>query len=147
MYYIVAVADAAGEVAEINEANNARAVAVKVMPDLVVVALAAPASARAGATISVTDTTKNQGEGTAAATTTRFYLSTNASYDVGDVSLNSRAVPSLATLQASAATTALTIPGGTPPGAYYLVALADADGVGELHESNNTRVRTITIVP
>jgi subtilase family serine protease len=148
MYYIVAVADAAGEVDEINEANNTRAVAVKVMPDLVVVALAAPASARAGATISVTDTTKNQGEGTAAATTTRFYLSTNASYDVGDVSLNSRAVPSLATLQASAATTVLTIPDGTPPGAYYLVALADADGVvGELHESNNTRVRTITIVP
>ena len=148
MYYIVAVADAGGEVDEINEANNARAVAVKVAPDLVVVALAAPASARAGATISVTDTTKNQGEGTAAATTTRFYLSTNASYDVGDVSLNSRAVPSLATLQASAATTVLTIPGGTPPGAYYLVALADADGVvGELHESNNTRVQSITIVP
>ena len=97
MYYIVAVADAAGEVAEINEANNTRAVVVKVMPDLVVVALAAPASASAGATISVTDTTKNQGEGTAAATTTRFYLSTNASYDLGDVSLNSRAVPSLAT--------------------------------------------------
>lgn len=124
MYYIVAVADAAGEVAEINEANNARAVAVKVMPDLVVVALAAPA------------------------TTTRFYLSTNASYDLGDVSLDSRAVPSLATLQASTATTALTIPAETPPGAYYLVARADADGVvAEIHESNNARVRNITIVP
>ena len=115
MYYIVAIADAAGEVAEINEANNTRAVVVKVMPDLVVMALAAPASASAGATISVTDTTKNQGEGTAAATTTRFYLSTNATYDLGDVSLGSRAVPSLATLQASTATITLTIPAGTPP--------------------------------
>ena len=148
MYYIVAIADAAGEVAETNEANNARAVVVKVMPDLVVLALAAPASASAGATISVTDTTKNQGEGTAAATTTRFFLSTNASYDLGDVSLGSRAVPSLATLQASTATITLTIPAGTPPGAYYLVARADADGVvAEIHETNNVRVRNITIAP
>jgi subtilase family serine protease len=145
MYYIVAVADAAGDVAEINEANNTRAVTVKVMPDLVVVALAAPASARAGATISVTDTTKNQGEGTAAATTTRFYLSTNASYDLGDVSLNSRAIPSLATLQASTATTALTIPAGTCR-ELLPVALADADGVVWKSRTNN-RGLNITIVP
>ena len=64
------------------------------------------------------------------------------------MSLHSRAMPSLSTLQASTATTVIAIPETTPPGAYYLVARADADGVvGELHESNNTRVQSITIVP
>ena len=49
----------------------------------------------AGSTISVSETTKNQG-GPAAASTTRYYLSTNSTYDAGDTALGSRTVPALA---------------------------------------------------
>jgi subtilase family serine protease len=144
-YYIVALV---GGVAESDDTNNARSVAVKMSPDLVVSALTAPATARAGATISVTDTTKNEGQGVAASTTTRVYLSANTSVDSSDASLGSRVVPALAVAQASTATSSITIPAGTPPGSYYLVVRADADGVvAEAGEGNNTRSRAIAIAP
>ena len=94
----------------------------------------------------MTDTTKNQGEGTRRA---RPIASTcrNASYDLGDVSLAAAPPPPWQPAGEHTATP-LTIPAGTPPGAYYLVARADADGVvAEIHETNNVRVRSITIVP
>jgi subtilase family serine protease len=144
-YYIVALV---GGPAETDDKNNARSVAVKMSPDLVVSALTAPANARAGATIAVTDTTKNEGQGVAASTTTRVYLSANTRVDPSDANLGSRAVPALGAAQASTATISITIPAGTPPGSYYLVARADADGVvAEASEVNNTWSRAITIAP
>ena len=64
--------------------------------DLIVSALTVPATGGAGLAITVTDTTKNQGSGSTAASTTNFYLSTNTTWDAGDVSLGSRSIPALA---------------------------------------------------
>ncbi|OFV95622.1 MAG: hypothetical protein A3H94_00815, partial [Acidobacteria bacterium RIFCSPLOWO2_02_FULL_60_20] len=52
-------------------------------PDMAVTAVSAPATAAAGSAITVTDTTKNLGSGDADASITRFYLSTNSTFDAG----------------------------------------------------------------
>jgi uncharacterized membrane protein len=48
-------------------------------------------------------------------------------------------VASLAAGAVSTATTALTIPANTAPGAYRIIAVADALDQVELEEANNTR--------
>jgi hypothetical protein len=145
-YYLLARADARGTVSETNENNNNRARALGVGPDLVTSAFAAPASARAGATISVSSSAKNQGGAGAATSKTRFYLSTNATWDAGDVLLGSRVVPALPAGGASTASTGLVVPAGASRGSYYLLALSDATkAVTETRENNNVRSRAFTI--
>ena len=91
-YYVLAVADAGSRVAEANETNNTAAAVMRVGPDLIASALAAPSSAVSGAALTVTDTVRNQGGGAAGGSATRFYLSTNASFDTSDTLLASRPV-------------------------------------------------------
>jgi subtilase family serine protease len=149
-YYIIARADADGQLSESNESNNTRADAIHVgPPDLVVSSFSAPSSGGAGLTITVTDTTHNQtGVGPAAASVTRFYLSSNTTLDAADVPLGFRNVPVLQPGDSSSGSTSLAIPSGTAPGSYLLIAKADADGlVSETLETNNTRTDTITIGP
>jgi subtilase family serine protease len=107
-------------------------------------------SGAGGAHINVTETTRNQGAGTAIATTTKYYLSTNATFEApADVWLASRTVPLLATGASSAGPqTAVTIPPGTAPGNYYILAVADADHtVAEANENNNVMAKPLTITP
>jgi hypothetical protein len=48
----------------------------------------------------------------------------------------------------SASATPLTIPAGTVPGNYFIIAECDAGNVvAELTETNNTKARAITIAP
>jgi subtilase family serine protease len=146
VYYILARADADGIVAEASETNNLGSALVRVGPDLTVSAFTVPAGGGAGGTISVTDTTANQGGGTAPASTTRFYLSADYSWNATDTSLGTRAVPALAAGAASTATTTLTIPAGTPSGFWYVLARADSEqGVAEADEANNVTARPITL--
>ena len=114
-------------------------------PDLVVTALTVPSTGGAGAAISVTDTTRNSGANPVVASTTSFYLSTNATLDGGDTQFGSRAVPALAAGVSSAATTAsLIIPLATPDGLYYIIAKADGpDLITETNEANNTKTSTV----
>ena len=79
-------------------------------PDLVVATLMAPAAAAAGSAIDVSDTTRNQGAGAASASTTSFYLSTNAVFDGADVLLGARPVPALAPSASSTSITSLALP-------------------------------------
>ncbi|HUE89433.1 MAG TPA: CARDB domain-containing protein [Vicinamibacterales bacterium] len=145
-YYVIAVADWNGAVAESTENNNTRVVAVQVGPDLVVSALSAPSSAVAGTSISASDTTKNQGADTAGASVTRFYLSSNIWLDASDVLLGTRAVPSLGVGLSDMGSVTLVIPASTAAGTYYIIAKADGeDAVMESLENNNTRVRSISI--
>ncbi|MGH7268702.1 MAG: CARDB domain-containing protein, partial [Candidatus Rokuibacteriota bacterium] len=145
-YYVIARADGDGAVAETAEGNNLRTASLQIGPDLVVTALAAPAAAGAGEAVTVTDTTANPGSGAAGASTTRFYLSTNATLDAGDVPLGGRSVPTLASTATSSGTTVLTIPAGTAAGTFHLIARADGDGaVGETDEGNNLRTATIQV--
>lgn len=145
-YYVLIQADAAAVVTETQEFNNISYAYLQIGPDLVVSPLTAPATAGAGSTITLGDTTRNQGAGPAAASVTRFHLSTNGAVDGSDVLLGSRAVPALGAGATSAASTALTIPSGTAPGLYYVLAQADADGaVNETQEANNVALAAVTV--
>jgi subtilase family serine protease len=108
--------------------------------------LVVPSTAIAGALISVTDTVRSQGGEIAGASTVRFYLSLNLTYDASDTPLgDGRPVGPLGINVNNAATTQLTLPTGIS-GRYYIIAVADADGVvTESSETNNTIARVITI--
>ncbi|MBI5096612.1 MAG: DUF1566 domain-containing protein, partial [Nitrospirae bacterium] len=109
-------------------------------PDLIVSSLTAPATAVAGAAIGVSDTTQNQGTGTAGASTTKLYLSTNTTYDTGDIPLGNRPVPSLAPGATDSGTTTVVIPSQICGNTFYIIARADGDGVViETSETNNNR--------
>ena len=114
----------------------------KPAPDLVEAAVSdPPASVARGGTFLIADTALNQGTAPAGASTTRYYLSTDA-VKGGDKSLaGSRAVAALAAGAANAATaTSVTVPKNTPLGLYYLLACADdKKAVKESNESNNCR--------
>jgi subtilase family serine protease len=147
-YCVIARTDANDEVVESNEGNNTTYGTTRVGPDLAVTGLTLPGSAAAGATISVTDTVKNSGGGSAGATTTRFYLSANFTFDAADVLIGSRTVPAIDPGAANTAPTSLTIPAQTAAGVYYIIAVADADGVvTETAETNNTRANALRITP
>ena len=97
----------------------------------------------------MTDTTKNQGAGSSArGTTTSFYLSVNTTIGAGDTLLGSRSVGILGPAGTDAVSTTLTIPPGTTPGTYYIVAVADdGNAVPETIETNNTRAAVIRLSP
>ena len=147
-YYLIAQADGDGAIAELNEINNGRAVAIRVGPDLVVSAFTAPLRAAAGGTIAVTDTTANSGSGAAGASTTAFYLSANITLEAGDMRLSpSRSVAALAAGQSSASTTTVTLP-EIAPGPWYLLAAAGVvGGVLETLETNNVKFASVLVGP
>jgi subtilase family serine protease len=95
----------------------------------------------------VTDKITNDGGGSAASTVTRFYLSANTTLDAADVVLSdSRSVPALDPAASSTGSTPLTIPAGTSPAKYYILAKADGDGaVAETSETDNIWSRSIQV--
>jgi subtilisin family serine protease len=152
-YFVLACADDTGQVVEANEINNCRAAAgtVAVAPataDYVVTAVSEPpVTIPASAGFAVTDTTQNAGTGGAPASTTRYYLSSNAVRDAGDVLLSGvRAVPALGAGAVSTGSVTATIPANTAVGPYYLLACADdTAAIPETNESNNCRASTGTV--
>ncbi len=145
-YYILVSADDTNAVLESAETNNVSYGVTKVGPDLTVSALTAPASAVAGATIPVTDTVKNAGGGSSGASTTRIYFSANFTFEASDQPLGDRTVLGVGPNATNAGSTSVTIPAGTAPGVYYLIAVSDADdAVAETTETNNTRSLVIRI--
>jgi YD repeat-containing protein len=147
-YYLCVMADTATTVNEgANEGNNSRCTSARVQvsdPDLVLTALApAAATVNQGATLSVTDTLANQGGlDTGASIRISYHLSTDKIYGNADdvVITTYRTVSGLAVGTNNTATTTLTIPAATPPGAYDLCAMADSlNTVVETGEDNNTR--------
>ena len=146
-YFVIAKADADGAVAETVESNNVTARALSVGPDLAISAFSVPFAIAAGSTVSVSDTVVNQGGGPAAASATRYFLSTNFTLDAADTLLTaSRAIPALAPNASSAGVTAVPIPAGLAPGTYYLFVKADGDtAVTESQEGNNTNWRAVLV--
>jgi subtilase family serine protease len=147
-YYLIAQADGAAAIAELNELNNGKASAIRIGPDLVVSSFSAPLRAASGGTIAVTETTANTGASPAWASTTAFYLSLNLTVDPGDVRLGpGRAVPSLGPGQSSTAMTTLALP-VVASGVWYILANADdAGAVTETQETNNGRFSSVLIGP
>jgi subtilase family serine protease len=157
IYHLLACADDAGVVAEADETNNCRAATARIVigpigPDLTITAISDPPTSRApGATFTITTTAANIGTADAAASTTRFYLSTTPTPDgtVQRLSGN-RTVPELAPGTTATANRTLTVPTTTPPGTYHLLACADdLNAITELDETNNCRTATtrMTITP
>jgi hypothetical protein len=120
-----------------------------------VTALKAAATAAAGSSIVVQDTTTNKAPVPAGASTTNFYLSTDAKFDnPGDTFLGSRAIPALTAKDSSSdsdinsGSATVMIPLATTQGAYFVLAVANGDGaVSESNDENNLRSRKITITP
>ena len=147
-YYVLARADGGGVVGESQEGNNVTARAVQVGADLAVSAFSAPSGAGAGVPFTVTDTTVNRGGGTAAASSTGYYLSADSALDAGDALVGARSVPVLGPGASSVGSASVTLPAGTAPGTYYLIARADAgDAVAESQETNNVSARVLQVGP
>jgi subtilase family serine protease len=147
-YYVFAKADADNGVIETTETNNTSSRSVKIGPNLTVSTLTASASSVAtGAVVTMTDKVTNDGGGDAGASKTRFYLSVNTSLDASDIAFTpARMVGGLAPGAFSQGSTPLTIPAGTAPARYYILAKADGDeSVTETSETNNVLSRSITV--
>jgi hypothetical protein len=122
-YYLVAQADSDKRRPRTNETNNVGLLTIRIGPDLIVSSLTVPQYASAGAAFSVTDGTRNQGAGDAPASTTRFYLSINSSFDASDTLLGSRSVGALAANTTLSGSATLVMPAGTPAGTKYIIAV------------------------
>jgi subtilase family serine protease len=111
-------------------------------PDLVVTALTAPTVAVPGTTIQVLNTVRNNGAD-AGPFNVGIYLSSSPVISTADGQLlvSRRVSGGLGFNQVSTETTSVPIPADTPPGTYFIGAIADSDdeideGSGE---GNNTR--------
>ncbi|HJR59053.1 MAG TPA: CARDB domain-containing protein [Vicinamibacterales bacterium] len=145
-YYLVAVADADGTVAESLESNNRLLRGLAVGGDLRVSALTAPASAGGGSSIVVSDTTTNEGGGAIGATSTRYYFSANSLLDAQDVALGGRQVPGLGAGASDTGSATVTIPLDLTAGTYYIIARTDADdAAAETQETDNVLTRSIQV--
>ena len=117
--------------------------------DLVVTTVSSASSTvRAGATVSVTDTTRNNGTAATGATETRYYLSTDGTWDAGDVRLAGlRAVPTLAPSAESTGSASVQVRATQPPGTYTLFACADDENTeAESSEVNNCTAADVPFV-
>ena len=154
-YYIGAIADATGVVAESDETNNAAFSTTQCVvtttspkPDLMVTSLAGPTSGQVGKSISITSTVKNQGAASTGTTSyVKFYLSTDTEITPSDIYLGQRSISSLTAGSSSSGTSTVTIPSTTALGSYYIGAIADATGVvAESNETNNAAFSTTQCV-
>ena len=124
-YYYGACVDAVtGESETTNNCSSSVKVTVAT-PDLVVVAPSVTDSTPdAGATFTLSATVRNDGDGSSAATTLRYYRSTDATITTSDTQEGTDEVPALAPSGTSTQSVSLTAP--STPGTYYYGACVDA---------------------
>jgi subtilase family serine protease len=152
VYFLGACADDTNTNAENSETNNCLVAAGTIaigLADLVVSAVTDPPPVAApGSSFDTGDTTANLGSGSAAAGVTRYYLSLDTLFDVGDVALSGdRAVPALAAGAASSGANTVSVPLGLAAGSYYLLACADAGAsTAEGNESNNCAAAAASVL-
>jgi subtilase family serine protease len=155
-YRVCAMADSGNTMPESDETNNTLCTGTTIQvsgPDLVMTAVTPnAATVNQGKTLSVTNSAKNQGLLSAGASKVGYRLSLNTTYGDGDdvVIATTRTITSLAAGATSSATTSLAIPSTTPPGDYYVCAMADSLlQVAELDEANNVlcSAGTVSVPP
>ena len=134
-YYYGACVDAVtGESDTSNNCSSAVTVTIRA-PDLVVESPSVSDNGPiAGASFTLSATVRNQGDGSSAATTLRYYRSTDATISGTDTQVDTDAVSALAASGTSAESIGLTAP--SSPGTYYYGACVD-DVTGESDTSNN----------
>jgi len=152
-YYIGALADGSGRVAETDEGNNGICSESGILiteppkPDLVVPAVSVPPSGTAGERVSVSATIKNAGDATASSSYAYFYLSTDTTVTSEDIFLGKEYVSSLSAGSLKTVSYSAAIPPGIPEGTYYIGARADGAGsVAEQNEGNNAGVSSTFLV-
>ena len=136
-YYGACVDDVTGESDTSNNCSSAVTIAVGVppAPDLVVGSPSVSnSSPLTGASFTLSATVRNQGSGPSAATTLRYYRSTDATISGTDTQVGTDAVGSLAASGTSDESIGLTAPASV--GTYYYGACVDAV-TGESDTSNN----------
>ena len=145
-WIIIANADDGRAVVETQETNNARFATLLVGPDLNFLTVTAPSSGAPGASVNVNAVMRNTGGGTAAASVIRYYLSTDALLDAGDLQLNAvRTVVPLAPDATANVSMSVPLPSDRT-GLFYLLVVADGDKtVAEANELNNVAARFIQI--
>jgi hypothetical protein len=157
-YFVMACADDARQVVESDDNNNCRPSTGKVevgRPDLVSTAVSDPPAIKVrGTGFSVTDTVENRSSFNAViASRVQYYLSLDEAKNTGDRLLTGfRTVAPLAARAVSTGTMSVTIPAGTTPGSYFVLACADDAGqVIESVETGNclasTGKVTVTVGP
>jgi Concanavalin A-like lectin/glucanases superfamily/CARDB len=134
-YFLLVEADAADDAAESSEADNIKAKAISLGPDLTIASMVFdPASPTSSAPTTITLTLKNKGGSNAGASVTRLYRSANGKLDAGDVPLAELPSSGVAAGGMEIQVRSLTLPAGT----YYVLAVCDASSlIGESKETNN----------
>jgi subtilase family serine protease len=108
-----------------------------------------PASAAVGSAFNLTQTVRNAGAVDAAASISRFYLSTDGAKSAGDMLLTgTTSVPALTPGATASGGRSVTVPSTATAGSYFVVACADdLLAVKELDDSNNCAAsRTMVLV-
>jgi subtilase family serine protease len=148
-YYVGAIADDQGRVAEGDENNNARAASSTTTiggaaPDLIVEALTAPSSGTTGSTLNISTTIRNQGSVGAAGFRVGLYFSIDTNVTTADIFFASCTIgQGLAAGAATVCMGAAPVPVALSAGTYYVGAIADdQNAVPEANESNNARAST-----
>jgi hypothetical protein len=108
-------------------------------PDLEIASLSVAQTGYAGVALPLTASVRNRGGREATGVDVRFYLSTNAVIDAQDWVIGTETaanIPAGATVQVASNQP---LPVGAAPGAYFVIARVDPDGVvPEQNEMNNT---------
>ncbi|MEQ1911351.1 MAG: CARDB domain-containing protein, partial [Vicinamibacterales bacterium] len=152
-YYIGAIVDDLGAVAEGSENNNftsygfTTALTGAVGPDLVPVAVTAPSSGTIGGTLTVSAAVRNQGPALAGAFRMAFYYSTDSNITTSDV-YSGAACTYASGLVATTGDTCsgpIPVPGSLTPGTWFVgVIVDDLSQVSEVFENNNSLNATAT---
>ena len=137
-YYLFARADGGNLVVETEEGNNGAIRSFSVGPDLVVSITSTPWPILPGTPALVKDNVRNSGGGDAGPFIVMYYLSTNYTLEPSDQLLGTRTIDALAAGVSNVGSISITVPLGTAPGYYYVIAKADAGlAVAEASETNN----------
>jgi uncharacterized membrane protein len=114
--------------------------------DLVQTSCVVPGKVKAGQKFRVMDEVENAGTEFAVESVTYFYLSANNQIDNQDIVIGGRRVPSLNPRQTNSYPSMVLMPAAVPPGDYFLIAKANADGrLEERYLDNNTVATKITV--
>jgi subtilase family serine protease len=150
-YYILFYADYSGLVSETNETNNVSSIAITVIAPTIDLIVQTPTvtttTLASGNSTSATCYVYNQGNSYASYSSTGYFLSTNATWDAADISLAASYTSGLNSAGSYYNSTAITIPAGTTPGAYYILFYADIyNYLTEANETNNVSSVAITVI-
>jgi subtilase family serine protease len=147
--YVLFQTDGTNAVAESNESNNVAYAAIYVppsTPDLSIISQTAPSAVTFGSTVSISAATKNSGNASAVGSTTKYWLSNDATLDITDITIGSQAINSLSAGASQSASLNFTYNSSWGTGTKYILFQADSGSVvSESNEFNNVAYATIFV--